>query len=137
MSLRVLRRHCHFPTAAALIGVLLYTALIASHIVSQAAHRAPLSQVADIQNHDAGDPGCHEGPSPASNDHPGPNLPASPAKCPFCTGYAALHISVAGGYMDVLPFEPFDRSFASLGRHQLVYSGSLPSWHPRAPPVFG
>jgi hypothetical protein len=36
MSLRALRRHRHLPAAAALIGVLLYTALVASHVVSQA-----------------------------------------------------------------------------------------------------
>ena len=40
MGLSALRRHRHLPAAAALMSVLLYTALVASHIVSQATHRA-------------------------------------------------------------------------------------------------
>ena len=39
MGLGALRRHRHLPAAAALLSVLLYTALVASHIVSQATHR--------------------------------------------------------------------------------------------------
>ena len=36
MGLRALQRHRHLPAAAALISVLLYTALVTSHIVSLA-----------------------------------------------------------------------------------------------------
>ena len=99
MGLRALHRHCRMPaTAAALLSVLLYTALVASHVVSQATPLVLIgAQVDDAQGVAAGDPGCHEllhSAGNANDSHRG--LPASPAKkCPFCAGYAGLHVTVA------------------------------------------
>jgi hypothetical protein len=139
MSLRALRRHRHLPAATALVSVLLYTALVTSHIVSQATHRALPAQGADIQTVVAGDPGCHEPPISAGKvDNPSRGHPVSPpSKCPFCAGYAALQITGGGGFMDILPVEAVAQSFESLGRAQLIFPASLPSWHPRAPPALG
>jgi hypothetical protein len=105
MSLGALRRHRHLPAAAALMSVLLYTALVTSHIVSQATHRALPAQDADIQTVVVGDPGCHDSPSSAGNvDYPRRGHPVSPpGKCPFCAGYAALHITVVGDSVSDLP----------------------------------
>ena len=69
VSLEALRKHRHLPAAAALMSVLLYTALVTSHIVSQATHRALPAQDADIQTVVAGDAGCHDLPSSAGNGH--------------------------------------------------------------------
>ena len=107
MSLRALRKHRHVPAAAALMSVLLYTALVTSHIVSQATQRVSSAQDADSQTVVAGDPGCHDAlPSAAKRDDPERGNQAPPTrKCPFCTGYAALHITVVSGSVNVLPFE--------------------------------
>lgn len=138
MSLRALRKHRHLPAAAALMSVLLYTAFITSHIVSQAAQWALPPPDADIVV--AGDPGCHDSlPSAGKGNDPGRSIPGSPpSKCPFCAGYAALHITVVGGSMGILPaVEAVAQSFESLGPAQLIFPASLPSWHPRAPPALG
>jgi len=138
MSLRALRRHRHLPAATALVSVLLYTALVTSHIVSQATHRALLAQDADTQTVVDGDPGCHEPPISAGNVDPSRGHPVSPpSKCPFCAGYAALQITVGGGFMGILPVEAVAQSFENLGRAQLIFPASLPAWHPRAPPALG
>ena len=105
MSLRALRRHRHLPAAAALIGVLLYTALVASHVVSQATSLAlPDAPGAVAQFITTGDPGCHETqPSAGKARESNRGFPASPTKkCPFCAGYAALHISVVGDFVSIL-----------------------------------
>jgi hypothetical protein len=139
MGLRALRRHRHLPAAAALLGVLLYTALVTSHIVSQATHGAvPGAPGAAVRSVAIGDH-CHDS-LPASGKANGPSrgLPGSPpTKCPFCTGYAVLLIGTAGGSVDLLATEAAAQSFDNLGRAQLIYSARLPSWRPRAPPTLG
>ena len=140
MGLGALRRHRHLPAAAALLSVLLYTALVASHIVSQATHRAlPSAPGADVQSVAVDDPGCHDLlPSAGNADDPNQDTPAPPQrKCPFCAGYAALHISVAGASVGVVLVDAAHRQFGSLGSAQLIWSASLPSWRSRAPPTLG
>jgi hypothetical protein len=126
--------------AAALIGVLLYTALVASHIVSQATSLAtPGAPAAVAQSVATGEPNCHESlPSPGKANDSNRGLPAPPAKkCPFCAGYAALHISVVGDPVGIL----LDRSpaahFGDLGDGHLIEPASSHSWYSRAPPLLG
>ena len=141
MGLRALHRHCRIPAiAAALLSVILYTALVASHVVSQATPLVLIgAQVDDAQGVAAGDPGCHESLHSAGNandSHRG--LPASPAKkCPFCAGYAGLHVTVLGACADVPLGLTASQHFAGVGSAQLVSSASLPAWHSRAPPTLG
>ena len=136
MSVRALRRHRYVPAAAALMSVLLYTALVTSHIVSQATHRALPAQGADTQSVIAGDPGCHDAPSSAGNGHhPSGGQPVSPPKkCPFCMGYAALHITLIGASVTV-PVEIVAQLVAGFDGAQRICSANLPSWHARAPPT--
>ena len=136
MSLRALRKHRRVPAAVALMSVLLYTALVTSHIVSQATHRSLPAQGADIHTVVTADSGCHDSLSLGGNAHRGDPV-SPPRKCPFCAGYAALHITVVGGSMSILPVEAVTQSFESLGRDQLIFPASLSSWHPRAPPALG
>jgi len=137
MSLRALRGHRHVPAAAALMSVLLYTALITSHIVSQATQPVLPAQSADTQTVAAGDPGCHDLLSSAGNGHH-PNGGKSvfpPKKCPFCAGYAALHITLVGGSVTVLPVKFVAQVFVGFGGAQPICSANLPAWHARAPPT--
>ena len=136
MSLGALRKHRHVPAAVALMSVLLYAALVTSHIVSQATHRALPSPGADAQNVIAGDADCHDAlPSAAKGGDPRRGHPAPPTrKCPFCTGYAAFQITVAGGSVNILPLA-FAQLLASSSGAQLVGSADLPFWHSRAPPT--
>jgi hypothetical protein len=137
MGLRALRKHRRVPAAVALMSVLLYSTLVTSHIVSQATHRELPAAGADPQEVIAGDPGCHDAPPSATKEsdpkrgHPAPQ----PRKCPFCTGYAAFHITVASGSVYVLPLEPLAQPSGSSGGAQLVGSPALPFWHSRAPPT--
>jgi hypothetical protein len=137
MGLRALRKHRRVPAAVALMSVLFYATLVTSHIVSQATHRALPAAGADPQGVVAGDPDCHDAlPSAAKESDPNRGHPApQPRKCPFCTGYAAFHITVASGSVYVLPLEAFAQLLESFGGAQLVGSPNLPSWHPRAPPT--
>ena len=140
MGLSALHRHCRLPaTAAALLGVLLYTALVASHIVSQATPRVLIGAHGATAQAEMGDAGCHESLHSAANTNDANRgVPAPPAKkCPFCAGYAALHLTVAGSCVDVLPREATSQQFGGLGSAQLTWSADLPSWHPRAPPALG
>ncbi len=136
MSLRSLRRHRHLPVAAALVSVLLYSALVTSHIVSQATNRAVPARGADIQTV-VDDPGCHDAPSSAGNGHhPSRGHPVSPPKkCPFCAGHVALHIALVGGAVSVLPVDIVAQRVAGFGGAQRICSANLPSWHARAPPT--
>ena len=140
MSLRALRRHRHLPAAAALIGVLLYTALVASHVVSQATSLAlPDAPGAVAQFITTGDPGCHETqPSAGKARESNRGFPASPTKkCPFCAGYAALHISVVGDPVSILWDDGTAAHFAGFGDGHLTEPASSHSWYPRAPPLLG
>ncbi len=133
MGLRGLYRHRRLPAAAALLGVLLYTALVTSHVVSQASLAAPNAAQASGQVAHAGDPDCHEH-APAGKGES--NIPASPKKkCPFCAGYAALHISILGGSSGyVCSVDPGAKPFASADA-QLFRTGGSHSWRPRGPPA--
>ena len=140
MGLGALHRHCRLPaTAAALLGVLLYTALVASHIVSQATPRVLIGAHGATAQAAMGDADCHESLHSAANTNDANRgVPAPPAKkCPFCAGYAALHLSVVGPCVDVPLGEAASRQFGVLGSAQLISSANLPSWHPRAPPALG
>jgi hypothetical protein len=137
MGLRALRKHRRVPMAVALISVLLYAALATSHIVSQATHRELPAPGAAPQDVIAGNPGCHDAPPSAAKDSdPKSGDPApQPRKCPFCTGYAAFHNTVASGSVYVLLLEPLAQLLESFGAAQLVGASNLPSWHSRAPPT--
>jgi hypothetical protein len=136
MSLSTLRRHRHLPAVVALMSVLLYASLVTSHIVSQATQAT--TQL-DAAGHSiaVGDPDCHNALPSAGND-PSRSLPAAPAKkCPFCTAYASLHITVVGGGVYVLLGEVSSLHVGGLNSAQLISAANLPSWHPRAPPALG
>jgi len=136
MGLRALRKHRHVPAAVALMSVLLYTALVTSHIVSQATHRALAAPVADPQTVIAGDADCHDSSSASKAHEPSRDRPASPPrKCPFCTGYGVLNVTDVGGPVTVLTAETLDQLFTSFSGAQLVGPANLPSWHSRAPPM--
>jgi hypothetical protein len=137
MGLRALRRHLHLPAAAALIGVLLYTALVASHVVSQAKSLAsPGAPGAVAQSITTGDPGCHE-TQPSAGKARESNRGSPEKKCPFCAGYAALHISVVGDPVSILWDDGTATHFAGLGDGHLTEPASSHYWHPRAPPLLG
>jgi hypothetical protein len=137
MGLRALRKHRRVPAAVALMSVLLYSTLVTSHIVSEATHRELPAAGADSQEVMADDRGCHDAaPSATKESDPKRGHPApQPRKCPFCTGYAAFHITVAAGSVYLLPLEPLAQPSGRSGGAQLVGSSALPFWHSRAPPT--
>jgi hypothetical protein len=137
MGLKALRRHRRLPAAAALVGVLLYTALVASHVVSQATSLAlPGAPSAVDQSFTTGDPGCHE-TQPSAGKARESNRGSPEKKCPFCAGYAALHISVVGDPVSILWDDGTATHFAGLGDSHLTEPASSHYWHPRAPPLLG
>ncbi|MET0528985.1 MAG: DUF2946 family protein [Microvirga sp.] len=126
--------------AAALLGVLLYTALVAAHVVSQATSLATRgAHAAAAQSTATGDPGCHETqPSAGKAKDSNRGLPAAPAKkCPFCAGYAAFQLSVVGDLASILLGEDATTHFRGLSDVLLIEPTSSHSWHPRAPPLLG
>jgi hypothetical protein len=137
MGLKALRKHRHLSAAAALLGVLLYTALVTLHVVSQTTYGVGPDALSAAAHAVISDEPCHDSLPAAgkANDHSRPLPGSPPTKCPFCTGYAVLLISVAGGSVDLLTARVAARSFESPDRPQLVCSASLPSWRPRAPPT--
>ena len=136
MGLRALRKHCRLPTAFALIGVLLYTALAASHVVSQVTPRILIgAQGAHAQAVATVNPDCHD-LVPAVGNGPDHKLPAPPSKkCPFCAGYAALNLGVVAASTNVPYPEAESQRLRGLGRAQLIRPASLISSRSRAPPV--
>ena len=130
MGLRALHMHRHLPTAAALISVLLYTVLATSHIVSQATRGAASSASGNVTRTVAKDEaGCHE------TGRPNRDLPNSPSKkCPFCTGYAALHLSVVSNPISITFGAATSTQLGSLGDVRQIEPADSHSWHPRAPP---
>lgn len=91
MGLGDLHRIRGLAGAFALGGVLLYTALIPGHVVSQA--------TAFAFGGDAGlstEMPCHEGMAVQDTEQD-PATPDTPQKkCPFCKGYAAFMTALAG-----------------------------------------
>lgn len=136
--LGALHRHRRLPVAAALLGVLLYSALVASHVVSQATSLTAEPMAAQNSVHAAADalPSCHEPEAAADKaDESDRGVPASPQKkCPFCAGYAALHISILAGSSFVVSVEAPARPRAIAGA-QLVHTAGSHSWQPRGPPA--
>lgn len=127
MGLGDFHRHRRLSGVIALVGVLLYVALIPGHVVSQALS----GSLASTQGAHAGDTGadepiCHRMMGGAK-DPAAPGSPASPhKKCPFCTGYASFHTGLAAGSAvlivaaepDVPAFASFDAAtVASAVRH--------------------
>ena len=138
MALRVLRRHRFLPAVAGIVGALVYAWLAASHIVSQTAHASSSSRGAQDQpiHATAADHACNDLPAKAakekepSRDHPD----QAPSECPFCAGYAALHLGVVGGSADVLPREALPGPYLSLVRSHLAGLSHPRLRHARAPP---
>jgi hypothetical protein len=86
-------RHRRLAGAIALVGALLYTALVPGHVVSQATTRALAAE--DGSHAAAFEPVCHSGV--AGKHAPAPGEPSAPhKKCPFCSGYAAFMTALAG-----------------------------------------
>jgi Protein of unknown function (DUF2946) len=100
----------------ALVGVLLYVALVPGHVVSQAMS----GSLAGVQGAQAGgnaaeEPICHRMMGGAK-DPAAPGNPTAPhKKCPFCTGYASFHAGLAAGAAAaIIAAEPAAPVFASL-----------------------
>ena len=88
MGLGDFHRHRRLASAFAFVGVLLYAALIPSHMVSQATATIGIPVAFDID--------CHGG-FENRQDTGAPDEPASPYEnCPFCTGYAAFMTALVG-----------------------------------------
>lgn len=138
MGLRALRKHCRLPTAFALIGVLLYTALVASHVVSQATPPVLMgAQGAHAQAVATGNPDCHDLiPAAGKSNGADRNLPTPPSKkCPFCAGYAAFNVSLVGASTAVPHPEVASQRLRGLRSAQLIRPANLTSPRSRAPPL--
>ncbi|MDJ0512929.1 MAG: hypothetical protein QNJ62_05760 [Methyloceanibacter sp.] len=80
-----------FASALALVGMLLFTALVPGHIVSQAKAFA-----GDPDSLPIAEMSCHSGKAVLA-DKPDPNGSSTPhEECPFCEGYAAFMSVLAG-----------------------------------------
>lgn len=132
MGLGDFHRHRQWASAFALVGILLYTALIPGHVVSQATARAL-----------TGEPGaaalempCHSGAGVAHSHDPGaPAEPSTPQKkCPFCKGYAAFMTALAGACdAGALDAERATLRFTAADSGRLEHT----TWRPnnRGPPL--
>ena len=127
MGLGDFHRHSRrLAGALALVGVLLYTALVPGHVVSQAAALAH-----------GGEPGlsaeimCHAGIGVPHD----PSAPDKPSKqCPFCKGYASFMTSLAGiGDADVLNAERALPSLIVYDEGRAEYAALRPQ--NRGPPI--
>jgi hypothetical protein len=93
MSLKGLYRCRRIAAASALVGILLYTALIPLHIVSEATTALLGAGLGDGLNVI-----CHGGSAFADHTLNGsvPAAPTVPQKhCPFCQGFAAFQVAIA------------------------------------------
>jgi Protein of unknown function (DUF2946) len=116
---------------SALCGIVLYSALIPSHIVSQAnsalaAGAGKTGRVASIAS-----VLCHED---ANKTAPAPGAPATPEKkCPFCAGYASFVVaSVAPASIAIPTVE--GASLAQVSFDVLVVRRALRAPQNRGPP---
>jgi len=96
MGLGDLHTFRELARALALVGVLLFTALVPGHVVSQAA-----ALVGGDTDEIVVEMSCHRGmampatmPDPDETPPPQENNPQE--KCPFCNGYAAFMSALAG-----------------------------------------
>ena len=90
MGLGDFHRYRHLASAWALLGVLLYTALVPGHLISQATAALVTDELgASLEM------SCHEGMEMGGSSAPGePTAPQK--KCPFCKGYAPFMTALAG-----------------------------------------
>jgi hypothetical protein len=109
--------------ALALCGVVLYSALIPGHLVSQTLQQLAQAELGTVEVD------CHEEAGDKAN------LPAKPKKsCPFCAGFASFQIAALGSALDPAPPQAIagDRhAFES----QSAPSRDAPSPNSRAPPL--
>jgi len=95
-------RHRRLASAFALVGILLYTALIPGHVVSQATMRALAGADGQAAIEAAFEPICHHSIARAQ-DPSKPGEPSAPhKKCPFCSGYASFVTADAANYSAVI-----------------------------------
>lgn len=137
MSLKALHRHRRWPAAAALLGMVLYAGLVASHGVSQATSFTPEPVAAEssVQAAATGLRSCHEPDFAAGDPDTERHSPTVPkTKCPFCVGYAALHITILGG----ASFVAYTTTIAVPPAHahaKLFSVAASHGWRPRGPPT--
>jgi hypothetical protein len=90
MGLGDFHRHRQLASAFALVGILIYSALIPGHVVSQATMHALAGADGQAGVPAAFEPICHRGIA-RSQDPSKPGEPSAPhKKCPFCSGYASF-----------------------------------------------
>ena len=97
MGLGDFHRQRRFAAAFAFVGVLLYTALVPGHVLSQATAFSVTDDLLVADDLGAAlEMRCHNG---VTKTH-APSTPDDPTapqkKCPFCMGYAAFMTSLAG-----------------------------------------
>jgi hypothetical protein len=98
MELGDFHRHRRLASAFALVGVLLYSALIPGHVVSQATARALGSANGALAGAEfAFEPICHGGIARTQDPSTRSEPSAPQKKCPFCKGYASFMTAIAGG----------------------------------------
>ncbi len=87
MELGDFHKYRRLASLFALVGVLLYTALVPGHVISQATAHAQKGEF-DLVVEMA----CHNGPVDTRD-----TAPSTPDKtCPFCKGYAAFMTALPG-----------------------------------------
>lgn len=89
MELGDFHRYRRLASAFALLGVLLYTALVPGHVISQATAFLLADEFGT-----ALEMSCHEGMEVGSSAPGEPSVPQK--KCPFCKGYAPFMTALAG-----------------------------------------
>jgi Protein of unknown function (DUF2946) len=129
MSLGGFYRRRRPSAAGALIGVLLYVALIPLHFVSQtttALLKAELGDAYQVLCHGSAEPG------EASGAHSKPAIPGT--RCPYCQGLASFHIAFPA--LEALSLTPV-LAWASAPRFdkQDAASQSRPIPQSRGPPI--
>ena len=129
MGLGDFHKHRRLAGVLALAGVLLYTALIPGHVISQATALLAAGEL-DV----AFEMSCHSGLA-EMRDPSAPGEPSVPEKkCPFCKGYAAFMTSLAGACgAGILDAEHASPNFASLNLDVAEQTVLRP--HNRGPPT--
>jgi len=102
MGLGDFHRHRQLASAFALVGILIYSALIPGHVVSQATMHALAGADGQAGLPAAFEPICHRG---VERTH-APSKPGEPSaphkKCPFCSGYASFVAADAATFSSVI-----------------------------------
>ena len=128
MGLGDFHRHRRLASVLALAGVLLYTALIPGHVISQATALVAAGELEIVF-----ELSCHSGVA-ETRDPSAPSEPSIPEKkCPFCKGYAAFMTALAGACdAGILDAERASPTFASLDQGVAEQAARRP--HNRGPP---